>query len=415
MRLYGTLILSVLVTVCIAIAGCGAGDGEPAEALPDPVEELDKNLVRANTQFAIDMARQLRGKDPEDDLFFSPASISVALAMTKNGAAAETFDALSQTLGFGEMSREAVNRGFRDLLTILRNPDPEVELDIANSIWAREGLPFKEEFLKANDEYYDATTRELDFEDPAARDTINEWVAQATGDKIEEMVEEIRADSIMFLINAVYFQGEWSEEFDPGATRSEDFHRSDDSVISTPFMHAEERTCPYYEDDKMQGVSLPYGEGRLGMYILLPSEESNIDELLADLDAQKLQDILSGFSEREIDVSVPKFKIEYEKALDEVLKDMGMEIAFDRERADFSRMYPITQGQNVYIGEVLHKSFVEVDEEGTEAAAATSVEIRIESARVTTEFKADRPFLFLIRDDVTGTILFCGIVEGMNF
>ncbi|MFO7941035.1 MAG: serpin family protein [Bacillota bacterium] len=415
MRPYATSILATLITICLAVTGCSAGGDGSAGALPDPVDELDQDLVRANTQFALDLARKLRAEDPDKDLFFSPASISLALAMTKNGAAGETFDAMSKTLGFGEMSRDAVNDGFKDLLTILENPDPKVELDIANSIWAREGLPFKEEFLDVNDQYYDATTRELDFDDPTARDTINDWVAEATRGKIEEMVEEIRADTIMFLINAVYFQGNWSEEFDPEQTRDDIFYREDGEEVQTEFMHAEERTCPYYEDDALQGVALPYGDGRLGMYVLLPSEDENIDDLLADLDAEKIENIFSGFSEREINLSLPKFKIEYKKALDEALGDMGMEIAFDRQEADFSRMYPVTPDQNVYIGEVLHKTFVEVDEKGTEAAAATSVEIRIESAMIATEFRAERPFLFAIRDDQTGTILFLGVVEGMSF
>ncbi|MFP4200568.1 MAG: serpin family protein [Clostridia bacterium] len=407
-------IVMLLVCFTLAPAACFSSDEDSARAVPDPVEELDKNLVRANTQFAIDMARQLRGKDPEDDLFFSPASISVALAMTKNGAAAETFDALSQTLGFGEMSREAVNRGFRDLLTILRNPDPEVELDIANSIWAREGLPFKEEFLKANDEYYDATTRELDFEDPAASETINDWVRENTENKIDKIVpDRIQAETIMYLVNAIYFQGEWSEEFDPDLTRPDVFHREGGDPVEVEFMNREGE-FPYYAGEDFSAIALPYGDGRVNMYVLLPPEEATVDDLLREMDAESWTDLLESLSPRTVHLSLPRFRLEYENSLVDALSNMGMEVAFDRGRADFSRMYPTSPDRNVYISDVVHKAFVEVDERGTEAAAATSVEMGVTSAPDNTHFVANRPFLFAISDRVTGSIMFLGIFGGAS-
>ncbi len=406
-----------MITVCLllifSLGACSSPTTEPASALPEPVGVLDEDLVSANTLFAFNLLRELQHMDAEGDKFFSPASVSVALAMTYNGAEGDTFDAMAQTLGFGQMSLDRVNRGFSDLLTILRNPDPELEVAIANSIWAREGMPFKEEFLEANREYYNAETRELDFDDPGAVDTINAWVDEITRGNIDELIEEIRADSIMFLINAIYFQGSWTEEFDPDLTREEPFYRQD-GAIDVPFMHRE-GTYRYYEDERLQAVALPYGEERVSMHILLPQEGYGMHELIEELDPETWREIVTGLSERKIQLALPRFTLEYEVTLDDALKAMGMEIAFDRQRADFSAMYPVRPGENVFIGEVLHKAFVDVNEEGTEAAAATSVEIRIESAPMLDTFRADRPFLFAIVDDTTSSILFLGTLNGQNF
>ena len=408
-------ILGITIALLVALsvmAGCAGPGTEPAGALPPPVDELDAGLVEANTQFALNLLRELHRLDPDSDLFFSPASVSVALAMTYNGADGATFDAIARTLGLDQMSLDRVNRGYADLLTILRNPDPELELDVANSIWARQGLAFHQEFLDTNLEYYGATTRELDFDDPQASVIINNWVKEATRSRIEKIVpDDIRPDTIMFLINAIYFKGEWTDAFDPEDTQEDTFRRDDGSTATVPFMN-QRGEYRYYEGEDIRGIAIPYGEQRLNMYVLLPDEGEDVEALIRRLEPSTWSMIMEGLGPREVDLSLPRFTIEYEETLNDVLRAMGMEIAFDRTEADFSRMYPISPGQNVYIGEVKHKAFVDVSEEGTEAAAATSVEMRLESAMETTAFRADRPFLFAIGDDVTGTILFLGVYGG---
>ncbi len=405
--------LSAMLILTLMLSGCALPATDPAGALPEPVDELDEGLVSANTAFALDLLGELRRDHPGEDLFFSPASVSLALAMTYNGADGETFDAMARTLRLGEMSLDRVNRGFADLLTILKNPDPELELSIANSIWARQGMPFKEEFLKTNQEYYGAETRELDFDDPGAPDIINSWVEEATRGRIEDMLDDIRPDSIMFLINAIYFGGSWTEEFDPEMTREDDFHRTNDRV-RVPFMNRE-GDYPYHDGDGFKAVAIPYGQERLSMYILLPDEGEDVDGLIDGMNSESWDGVVEGLSPTKVNLSIPRFTVEFEASLADPLRNLGMAVAFDEADADFSGMYPITASENVFIQDVKHKAFVTVDESGTEAAAATSVEIGVTSMPQMTTFRADSPFVFAIADSATSSILFLGIVNGSGF
>ncbi|MFO8059953.1 MAG: serpin family protein, partial [Bacillota bacterium] len=323
-----------------------------------------------------------------------------------------TRQAMAEVLQLEDMDLETVNAAFAELKTILQNPDPAVELDIANSIWARQGLPFKEEFLDRNREFYQAAVEELDFDHPEAASTINDWVSERTRGKIEQIVDdEIDPQTVMFLINAIYFNGQWGREFDPQDTRDETFFTADGTELTHPFMHQSD-TYRHCETDDFQAVSLPYGESeRINMYIFLPAEHSSLEEFIDGLDAQTWAGYLASFAEAEGDIALPRFTFEYEAALKEVLNAMGMEVAFDPARADFGAMYPITPGQNLYIEEVKHKTFIDVNERGTEAAAVTSVEIRMESYVEKFQLQANRPFFFAICDDLTDTILFMGSVH----
>jgi len=309
------------------------------------------------------------------------------------------------------MSKEEVNKAFADLLTILQNPDPKVEMAAANSLWTRKGVDFKEDFLQDNKDYFDAEASSLDFDDPAAAEKINEWVKGKTGGAIEDMVEPpIDPLTVLFLINAIYFNGEWSDPFDPDLTREIPFHLPGGSRTDHPVMF-KEGECDYLETELFQAVRLPYGENkRLGMYVFLPSEEAGLEGFMEELNPGTWTDWTASFSNREGELGLPRFTFEYEASLNDPLKTLGMEIAFDDKAADFSGMRDIPP--RLYISDVKHKSFIEVNEEGTEAAAATSVEIRVESARPDHfTMIADRPFFFAITDEQTGAILFMGILQ----
>lgn len=404
--LVGLLISALLFSALVT--GCTLFQTEPG--LAAPVEELDGRLVRANNSFGIDTFHAIRAANDEENLFISPASIFTALAMTYNGAEAETREAMAKTLDLEDMTREEVNKAFADLLTILNNPDPRVEMAVANSLWARDGVDFKEDFLRRNEDYFNAEVTALDFDDPGAADIINDWVSEQTEGKIEDIVEPpIDPLTVLFLINTIYFHGEWSEPFDPELTREIPFYPADGSVKEHPVMFKHDEFS-YFDTDLFQALRLPYGENeRLGMYVFLPSGEAGLEGFYEELDPYKWARWTESFTTREGEVGLPRFQFEYEKSLNDVLKTLGMEIAFDDSAADFSGMREIPP--RLYISDVKHKSFVEVNEEGTEAAAATSVEIRLESARPDYfSMIVDRPFFFAIADDMTGAVLFMGSV-----
>jgi len=365
-------------------------------------------LVRANNVLGFNILQELETGQNKESIFISPASIITALAMTYNGAEAETREAMESTLGLDNMNLEEVNEAFAEFMTIINNPDPEVKMAAANSLWAREGVDFKDDFLERNKEYFDAKVASLDFDDPGASDRINNWVKDKTGGGIEDIIEPpINPLTVLFLINAIYFNGDWTEPFDPDMTREIPFHLPGGTKQDYPVMFRVDE-FDYLETDLFQAARLPYGKNkRLGMYVFLPHEDIGLEGFLEELNPGTWTDWTASFSLKEGELGLPRFKIEYEASLNDPLKALGMEVAFDENSADFSGMRDIPP--RLYISDVKHKSFIEVNEEGTEAAAATSVEIRVESARPDHfTMIADRPFFFAIVDDLTGAILFMG-------
>lgn len=405
-------ICTLLLLLLLAGAAAGCALFETGETLAAPAEELDGRLVRANNNLGFDVFHELRQAENENgNIFISPASILTALAMTYNGAGGDTRDAMEDALHLRGMSTEEVNTAFAALLTILQNPDPEVELALANSLWGREGFEFKDDFLQRSREYFKAEIEALDFSDPGATDLINNWVKEQTREAIKEIVEPpIDPDTVLFLINAIYFNGLWSEPFDPELTADLPFYLSDGSEIKHPLM-IQAGEFSYLENEFFQAVRLPYGKnGRVSMYLFLPLDDAAGEDFYGKLGAETWREWVNSFWPRDGEIGLPRFGFEYETSLNETLKNLGMGIAFDEDNADFSAMRPIPP--NLFISDVKHKSFIEVNEEGTEAAAVTSVEVRVTSAPETTPFRmiADRPFFFAIADDLTGSILFMGSV-----
>jgi serpin B len=309
------------------------------------------------------------------------------------------------------MTLEEANRANLAWLQSLTEPGDGVALSLANSMWVREGVPVLEGFLARIQEYYQAEVAHLDFAAPEAADTINSWVDQQTRGRIEDIVEPpIDADTLLFLINAVYFKGQWQAPFDPERTRDGQFTRPDGTTRTVPMM-SREGTFEVWMGDGPQAVRLPYGEeGRFAMYVFLPAEGSNLVDLLQQVDADTWNDWTSGIIASRVRLQMPRFTLEYEVSLNETLKAMGMEVAFDPDRADFTEMVPREwmEPENVYIKDVKHKTLLEVNEEGTEAAAATKVDMGILS--LPPSFTVDRPFLVAIQDDETGIVLFAGAV-----
>lgn len=405
------VVLPVLFLITISLLARGYLNAMPTMMKKTaPAESVDTRLVAANTGFGFNLFRELSRQESGQNIFISPASVAMALAMTYNGADGGTKEAMAKALGLQEMSLEELNRASADLKTILENPDPGVQLTIANSLWAREDIDFKPGFMQSNRDYYAAEVEKLDFSNPGAPDIINNWLKKNTGGKIDKIVNNIADNDILFLINAIYFKGNWADKFDKSKTREGLFNLPNDKQKKHPMM-SRTGQYGYYREDNFQAVRIPYGKERVSMYVFLPSRESGLTEFSQNLNAVNWERWMPLFAETTVHLVLPRFKFEYEVCLNDTLKALGMEVAFDSKQADFGNMCPIPPVPAVYIGEVKHKTFVETNEQGTEAAAATSVRMQCAGIPQVHELVIDRPFFFAIRDDQTGTILFVGSVS----
>lgn len=389
--------------------------GEPEEPGGQPpviVSASRTALVYFQNRFGLSLFTEVNAQEAGDrNLLISPLSVSMALGMTMNGAAGATRTAMEQTLGFDELSEDAINQTYRDLMDQLTGLDPNVIFQIANSIWIRDTFRVASDFIDVNRTYFDAEVEELNFDFPEAAQIINDWVNEKTNGKITEIVQApIDPLIIMYLINAIYFKGNWSRPFDPDETTDAEFYLSDGSSKLVPTMRMETVYFPYFKDRDydFQAVDLAYGDSLFTMTILLPHRTWHIDDFIAQLNQAVWDTCISNLHRQKLGLlEVPRFKFEYDIKLNDVLKAMGMDIAFDPHQADFSRM-SADSILGIFLGEVKHKTFVEVNEEGTEAAAATSVGPQLLSAGAF--FRVDRPFVFAIRERTTGTIIFIGKV-----
>ncbi|MGQ9708823.1 MAG: serpin family protein, partial [bacterium] len=365
------------------------------------------SLVPAKNRFGFKLFGTLTRTGINDNVFISPFGIATALTMTYNGAGGETRAAMARCLEIEGVPLEELNEQESGLAAGLQKGDARVQLLIANSLWARKGVAFKSGFLKRVKQFYQAEATVLDFASSEAPDRINNWVKQKTRGKIDRIVDRIAPEVVLFLINAVYFKGKWQEEFDPGLTAEADFHLIDGGRQRVMMMRRSGR-FNYRAGEGFQAVALPYGEGRFSMVVLLPDDSLGLEGLILNLTDENWQRWQADFESRQGEVELPRFKIEYEQSLKEVLKRQDMAVAFDLNRADFSEM---SNRSGIAIGDVKHKSFIEVNEEGTEAAAVTSVEM-VMTAMPVDRFRmvVDRPFVFAIQDNKTAAIIFLGAV-----
>jgi serpin B len=370
---------------------------------------VDSKLVDANTKFGFNLFSEILKQDSKKNVFVSPTSVAIALSMTYNGASGETQEAMAKALELQGMSLQDINQANETLKASLENADPDVQLSIANSLWAKQGTDFKRDFLQRNQQFYKAKVTELDFAKPDSIGIINNWVKENTHGKIDKIVQQIRPDNVLFLINAIYFKGNWTKKFDKSQTTERPFYLTDGTQKQHPLM-SQSGKYRYFENDTFQAVSLPYGKERLNLYVFLPKKNTSLDAFQQQLAVENWQQWMNQFRMRQGSIQLPRFKFDYDIQLNNALKALGMESAFNDTQANFSNM----TAESVKIDEVKHKTFVEVNEEGTEAAAATSVGIAMTSAMRPEEpfqMVVDRPFFCAIRDNQTGTILFMGSIR----
>jgi len=374
-----------------------------------------KTAIAGNSDFAFALYGRLKDDPnataPKGNLFFSPYSISTALAMTYGGARSETQKQMATTLHF-TLPEQNLYSAFGTLQKQLVQKDKSCgyQLLLANALWGQKGEPFLKEFLDLAECYYGAYLSQLDFvnETEQSRQTINNWVEEKTNNKIKDLIPLCGIDkqTALVLTNAIYFKGEWKTKFSWWKTRKADFAVSAKDKVKVPLMHLKE-DFRYYGDEKLQVLELPYKGDKISMVVILPGETEGITEIENTLTAESLNVLLSKVRITEVDVYFPKFKMTWGTfSLKNTLAALGMPEAFEPEKADFSGM---NGRRNLWISDVFHKAFIEVNEEGTEAAAATGV-VMTKALHIEPVFRADHPFIFIIKDNRSGSILFMGRV-----
>jgi serpin B len=398
-----TLFLFTILMAGFFVA-CSEDEDENLPINPTPIE-LDlksQQLVEADNVFGLDIFQQLNAEE-DGNFMVSPLSISQALAMTYNGAEGETKTAMEDALKVGGLTPDEINQSYKTLVDALLRADNRVTLDIAQSIWYRQNFHVEPGFISTNQNYYDAEVRELDFGRSDALDIINGWIETQTHDKIQDMIKRIDPNHVMFLINAIYFKGSWQSKFDAENTTQKPFYVDVDKTINVDMMQKSDSVM-YQQNDLFAAIEMPYGRGNFNMVVLLPNNDKTIDDVTAELTAENWDTWMNSFhAVNDLNVQLPKFKAEYEVKLNDVLSAMGMEVAFT-PGADFSG---IDGKGEIWIDYVQHNTFIEVNEEGTEAAAATVVAMR-DYAAMPVSFNANRPFIYAITEKETGAILFIG-------
>lgn len=406
--------LQVTLVLIFGIIGCSQvvdkGESEKPKTLPRELTDNEKQVVEADRSFSYDLFRETISHDSTNNIFISPLSVSMALGMTLNGAAGETQTAIKKAIRLQGLDLPAINESYSSLIELLRSADPKVNMKLANSIWYRQGFSVEEDFKEKCKEFFEARIESLDFADPSAADKINEWVSSNTDGLIDKIIEgSIPQEMVMYLINAIYFKGDWQYQFDPEKTKEQAFFTGDDTIHVD--MMSQENTLAAYVSDEVQMLDIPYGDSLFTMTLMMPGNRGiPINNFVKDkLNSENMEYWISQMSVDTTDVFMPKFELQYEVKMNEMLKSMGMQQAFDRNGANFSNINPSIK---MFISEVRHKSFVQVDEEGTEAGAVTSVGLQPTSAgpKVRT-LRFNRPFVFVIRERTSGTILFMGKVN----
>ncbi|MFA5850307.1 MAG: serpin family protein [Bacteroidales bacterium] len=381
----------------------------------DPIEIVlsasENKMAVSDKSFALNIFESVCKNDAgKENIMISPFSLSSALAMVWNGADGQTKSAIQNTIGFEGYQEKEVNDYFKKMRESLISTDPSVKLAIANSIWYRTGAKINDVFVKSNKMFYNAQVQALDFSLPSAKNTINNWCSDNTNGLIKDVVKETPPDALIYLLNALYFKGEWKSGygFDEKNTRNGTFKCDDGKTVSVQMMN-NVRKISYFEDQTLSAVTLPYGNGAFNMVILLPKTNISTGKMIDALkNEQYWGNILTKWTTKEVSMQVPKFKFKYEIDLNSILKAMGMAVAFDPLSANFSKAFT---DNNFFISLVKQFTYIDVNEKGTEAAAVTVI-MGVTSAGPAehVSFIADHPFVFAIVENSTGCILFMGKV-----
>lgn len=409
------------IVVLVAAAACstspteGQGSRPPTAltALPRPLTASEIKVRDAANAFAFALWGKINAAQRDTNVFVSPLSASFALGMTLNGAAGSTADQMRSALQFGNATLPEINAGYKSLVALLTSLDPGVQMRIANSIWYRQEFPFRQAFFDTTKVYFDATVRGLNFNDRVASlAAINGWVSTATAGKIPTVLDDITAQQVMFLINAIYFKGSWRLKFDPAKTSSAPFYPAIGASQSMQLMYRLD-TLSYAETATYQAADLPYGNSAFSMTVLLPKAGTAVETLAASLTPSSWQSLTAAFRTQKVYFYLPRLTLKYERRLNDDLKALGMVVPFVPGGADFTQMAAAPVGNELFVEFVKQNTFVDINEEGTEAAAVTTVGVGVTSMPSYPTMRVDRPYLFVLRERLTGTVLFMGKIVRM--
>lgn len=407
MKKYSFLILAVAAV----LSACNGGGNGVDTPVTMKLSEQQQEMLEVSNDFSFDLLREVVKAEEKDNIVLSPLSASMLLGMVMNGAEGETLREMQNVLGFeSEYPMEDISEYYKQLIDALPKLDKTNTVKLANSIWAQEGFPFYDSFLQTNKDYFYAKTDNVDFQEPSkAIVPINKWAAQNTNNLIKEVIkeEDIDESTVMVLANALYFKGVWKEKFEKSSTQSMDFHLADGKTVKAEMMQQTE-DFKYADVEGGKLLEMDYKEGKYCMDVLLPNEGNNIRSMAGMLDATQWNQWLQALSTYPVVVRLPKVEVKYDVMLRDALEAMGMEQAFDREAANFSKM----SNRPLYMRVIKQFCYMKVDEEGTEAAAVTWGGMDAESAEPMRpkEFFAERPYLMVIREKQYGTILFTAVI-----
>lgn len=401
----------LVIPLLLMMAACGTNEQskDPGKMKSVVFGEDDyKQMIAPNNDIGFKLLTEIEA-DKDGNLFISPTSLFMALSMIYNGAEGSTKEEIAETLQMVGIDAEALNKANASLMNRLQKDSESIQLDIANSIWLNKEFNFREAFSANNQKYFNAEIEEIDIGDAASADKINQWVADATNDKITEMVTSpLNPNMVTYLLNAVYFKGDWSYEFDEEMTKNEPFYLDDGTTKDVPLMALTEELA-YMENDMFQAVELPYGDGEMNMKVFLPKAHTDIKAFQNELTIENWRTWHESFEMKKGTVQLPRFQLDYEVLLNDALRQLGMISAFEKD-ADFSKM--IQENRPVWISLVKQKTFLDVNEKGTEAAAVTGIEFETTSLPLEEPFtmKVNRPFFIAITDVETDAIIFMGII-----
>jgi serpin B len=405
-----TLFTIFTVLALCAFCSCQTDDSNTDENKTINLDEKSAQLIEADNTFGLELFQKIREESEKENIMISPLSISVAFAMAYNGADKDTKTEMEKAMKLNGLTTEQINNSYRMLIKALQSLDEKVVFELANAIFYADGFTVKPDFLNINKTVYDAEVEKLNFNSQAAVDRINDWVSEKTNDKITKIIENVSPLDRMVLLNAIYFNGIWTNKFDEKGTHNLSFTKTNGTTIEVPMMQKEEK-LDYTTNSLFSAVKMPYGNGQYNMVVMLPATGKNSQNVIDALSFSNWKNWMTEFETKDpVVVTMPRFKFAFEIKLNDVLKQMGMNKAFEPYVANFSKI----SETDLYISSAVHKSFIDVNENGTEAAAVTSITFTTTSAGnepPKTIFYVDKPFVFAITEKDTDAILFIGEVN----
>jgi serine protease inhibitor len=406
-RITKTSAVVFFIFLLLSMSCSKTDDNLPTEPVPINLTQQQVSLVQSGNSFAFDIFSQvMKNAGENENVMISPMSISYALSMTLNGASGTTLTAMMEALRQNGITVDEINNSYKSLTEDLLSVDKRVLMTIANSVWTEKDFTVKQAFIDILTNYYKAESKSFDINDSSAPDKINTWIENNTNGLIKKMIDKLEDNDVMLLINAIYFKGKWKSQFDKSKTADMPFYKTGSSQVDVPMMK-QETEYNVYQGNGFVLAEFPYGQGNFVMDVILPDAQNGLNNIMSSVTGAGFTSWISQMTSIKTDVSFPRFKYGFKKKLKDVLSDMGMGIAFT-DAADFSN---ISEQYDLLLNEVTHQSFIETNEEGTEAAAATVVEVGVTSMPVSPMvFKMDHPFMYIIRETTTNSIIFMGRV-----